>query len=649
MKRERKNHRYLNILLFLSLLFLAGCSKEDKNDLVSGPSFSKEEDDIWVTLQTDKAEYKEGEEVKYSLSVENNKKGYTISRVYAQNSNQDVLAESEVPSFSGVIKTGETKTYEGSLKSASLVENPGELKKEAISGSVETITIRPYVTIKYADEEVNVRYVCEIVMYQEKVEISSEDKKVLKTVSCHDPSIVTGEDKEGNKCYYIFGSHRAWAKSYDLQNWETFKNNLSTDYSEILKEAAAWSAHGSSNYKVDGYMWAPDVIYNTSMGKWCMYMSVDGDNWYSSIVLLTADSLEGDWTYEGIVVYSGFRTDEYYDETDVSLATGETERNERYDKNWGNNYPNNIDPCVFYDDEGNLWMSYGSWSGGIFMLELDEETGFRDYSVKYEESEHSDPYFGTKIAGGQYVSGEASYIQKIGDYYWLFISYGGLEAKGGYNVRVFRSKIPNGDYVDELGNTPFFDQYSLNINSSIGVRLFGGYKWRSFTVGQVAQGHNSAFVDDDGKAYIVFHTRTTDGSEGHYVKVHQLFLNEDDWLVSAPYQTMGESLKDGGYETKDLVGEYDIILHSLNIEYGSLEVNKTKSISLLEDGKVTGDLEGSYSLDENLPYLTLTVDGVNYKGIILEMDMESTSIKTLTFSLLGDSNQITLWGSRMLE
>ena len=45
-------------------------------------------------------------------------------------------------------------------------------------------------------------------------------------------------------------------------------------------------------------MWAPDMIYNKAMGKWCMYLSVDGDNWYSSIVLLTADTIEGDWTYE---------------------------------------------------------------------------------------------------------------------------------------------------------------------------------------------------------------------------------------------------------------------------------------------------------------------------------------------------------------
>lgn len=40
-------------------------------------------------------------------------------------------------------------------------------------------------------------------------------------------------------------------------------------------------------------MWAPDVIWNKAMKKWCMYLSVNGDYWYSSIILLTSDNIEG--------------------------------------------------------------------------------------------------------------------------------------------------------------------------------------------------------------------------------------------------------------------------------------------------------------------------------------------------------------------
>lgn len=633
----------------------AGCAKADQPvESVAetdngGTLYSKTESNITVELSTDKAEYKAGEEIKYTLKVTNERDGYTVSRIFAVSSNDEKLAQAEAPSFSGSLKYGESSTYEGTLLDAAKVENPAEVLKEKITGSVETVTLRPYVYIKYDGEEVMVRYIVDVVMFQNRMEFSSDEMKTVKTVSCHDPSIVAGEDKEGNKCYYIFGSHRAWAKSYDLENWESFTNNLSTDYREILKEPAAWSAHGSADYQVDGYMWAPDVIYNEKMGKWCMYLSVDGDKWYSSIVLLTADNLEGDWEYQGIVVYSGFYNAEYYNETDVARVTGETELPDRYLKAWGDYYPNDIDACVFYDDDGNLWMSYGSWSGGIFMLELDEETGFRDYSVTYEESIHSDPYFGKKIAGGKYVTGEASYIQKIGDYYWLFMSYGELVAKGGYNVRVYRSGTPDGEYLDENGRTPFYDSYILNTNDSAGIRLFGGYKWRSFSQGQVAQGHNSAFVDEDGRAYIVFHTRTTSGNEGHYVKVHQLFLNKEGWLLAAPYQTSGEKLNEDGYQTEEIAGKYDVILHELDIDYKNLETMNPKTATLNADGTITGEYTGSWYAESGTPYIVLNIDGVNYSGVVLKMAIENTNVETMVFTALGDTNQLTIWGSRQLE
>ena len=31
-------------------------------------------------------------------------------------------------------------------------------------------------------------------------------------------------------------------------------------------------------------------------------------------------------------------------------------------------FPNAIDPTIFYDANGKLWMVYGSWSGGIYIL-----------------------------------------------------------------------------------------------------------------------------------------------------------------------------------------------------------------------------------------------------------------------------------------
>lgn len=514
----------------------------------------------------------------------------------------------------------------------------------------DSVTLRPYVKFEYAGQEVMIRTVMEFSFSGEHWVVAPEDKAQNKQITCHDPSIF--KDLDG--VYYVLGTHITGGRSTNLYDWVSLDNVIRESYSlETRNEVRAWNEDSTSDAWF-GYLWAPDVIYNESLGKYCVYLSANGDNWKSNIVMLTADYVTGPYEYAGSIVYGGFNADTF-GETDAPQVLGTEQIPERYvtngvdNKKWGDMWPNCIDPCVFYDGEGRLLMAYGSWSGGIFMLELDEETGLRDYSVKYEEDIHSDPYFGRKIAGGSYASGEGAYIQKIGDYYYLFISYGALEAAGGYNVRVFRSERPEGEYVDALGNSAYYDKYALNINQSVGVRLMGGYQWRHFNVGQVAQGHNSAFVDDDGRAYIVFHTRTTNGTEGHYVKVHQLFQNKEGWLVAAPYLTHGETLKGEGYSVSEVIGNYEVILHELEIDYKNLEAKQPGMITLKEDGSITGDYTGSFSLETGTPYITLVLNGVSYSGVALEMEIEGTVLKTMVFTALGKENQVTLWGSRVIS
>ena len=87
----------------------------------------------------------------------------------------------------------------------------------------------------------------------------------------------------------------------------------------------AWSAAASQNYGLDGNMWAPDVVYNEKMKKWCLYFSINGDSWASSIVLLTADRISGPYVYQGPVVFSGFgntsNADLSYKKTDLECSS----------------------------------------------------------------------------------------------------------------------------------------------------------------------------------------------------------------------------------------------------------------------------------------------------------------------------------------
>lgn len=104
-------------------------------------------------------------------------------------------------------------------------------------------------------------------------------------------------------------------------------------------------------------------------------------------------------------------------------------------------WPNCIDPNTVKDREGRLWLVYGSWSGGIFLIELDVETGLPIHP-KQDVKNQVDPYFGKKLLGGGHKSIEGPYIlyDPQADYYYLFVSFGWLARDGGYQIRLFRSK-----------------------------------------------------------------------------------------------------------------------------------------------------------------------------------------------------------------
>lgn len=529
----------------------------------------------------------------------------------------------------------------------------------------------------------------------------------LKRVNVHDPSVVL--DPSTNT-YYIFGSHRAVAKTTDLMSWTYVNKGKETGTTDLVGvawatansdnavsslafttpavkkvkkggveydfafDAQAWSKRGNANYDIKGNLWAPDVIYNTAMKKWCMYMSVNGDAWYSSIVLLTADNIEGPYTYQAPVVISGFHTGTAYKDTDLEIVLGtQSSLPERYNMktsgggNWGERWPNNIDPCVFYDEEGKLWMSYGSWSGGIWMLELDEKTGLRDYDVNYELTGSGngitvDPYFGKKIAGGYYVSGEASYIEYIGGYYFLFVTYGGLEATGGYQMRVFRSEKPDGPYVDVRNTSAIFQSYKLNYgstsNDNRGENIFGAYgDWGNQVKGnwsERSQGHNSIIAAPDGRTYLVYHTRFQNRGEIHEVRVHQVFQNEDGWLVAAPFEYTGEQVKSADMATSQqiptsqIAGSYKLLTHKFKLDHTKSELATPVDVLLNADGTISGDVSGTWSVKEGTSYMTIQIGNDVFKGVMVEQTLEPTSEKAAAFTAVA-RNGVTIWGYKPIE
>ena len=296
------------------------------------------------------------------------------------------------------------------------------------------------------------------------------------------------------------------------------------------------------------------------------------------------------------------------------------------------------------------------------MIKLDKTNGLRDYTYTFPYEVNgkvttpgaasanctSDPYFGKKIAGGYYVSGEASYIQKIGKYYFLFMSYGGLTSDGGYQMRIFRSENPDGPYVDCYGTSALFKSYKMNYSSTTadnrGVLLFGGYQWDAMSGAEIAQGHNSAFVDKQNRSFVVYHTRFSNGGEGHQVRVHQLFLNDEGWLMAAPFEFDGETITDEAIASKasiadaDIAGDYQFMRHQYGQNTKAKAFETPVNITLNADGTITGAETGTWKRTAGTDYIHLTINNVVYRGVLVKQTVDYTNIPAIAISALSSSS-----------
>ncbi len=119
-----------------------------------------------------------------------------------------------------------------------------------------------------------------------------------------------------------------------------------------------------------------------------------------------------------------------------------------------NGEPFAIDPAVFTDDIGNLWMVYGSHWSGLWVVELDASTGHLSETAQVGWSPDNTAF--TRVAQNlsdpedEFVAGkvEAAFIYNHDDYYYLFVNWdeccNGIEST--YNIRMGRSTSPTGPF-----------------------------------------------------------------------------------------------------------------------------------------------------------------------------------------------------------
>ncbi len=226
----------------------------------------------------------------------------------------------------------------------------------------------------------------------------------------HDPTHMV---KDGSR-YYIFttgdGIWNMSASNSDFSDWQT---------ESLVFSSGTWPGWINSYVPgFEGFFWAPEIIYMN--GAWHLYYSCS--TWgsqNSAIGVVTTPSLVSrTWNDQGMVVYTTSSSDH-----------------------------NAIDPGLFKDNEGKVWMTYGSYWSGIVMTELDSITG--------KPVNPGNLYY---VANN---SCEASNVLVHGSYYYLFFNRGaccsGIHST--YHILMGRSINPTG---------PFYDKDSVSTNNGGG-------------------------------------------------------------------------------------------------------------------------------------------------------------------------------------
>jgi arabinan endo-1,5-alpha-L-arabinosidase len=445
-------------------------------------------------------------------------------------------------------------------------------------------------------------------------------------VGVHDPSVIRADG-----AFYVFGSHLAAARTTDLMNWTQLANGVNDSNPLFTKATADLSA--ALTWAQTTTLWAPDVI-RLDDGRFAMYYcACKGDSPLSALGIAVAAKVDGPYANQQLLLKSGM--DGASDDGSAYNAT---------------RHPNVVDPSVFKDAQGKLWMVYGSYSGGIFILALNAATGLPLAGQGY----------GRHLMGGNHARIEGAYVlySPTSKFYYLFMSFGGLDSAGGYNVRVARSLQPDGPYLDGAGTDmatvkgaagSFFDDASI---APHGMKLMGGHQFAlasgesGTALGYVSPGHNSACYDaTTGQYFIIFHTRLPGTGELHEIRVHEMHLNEGGWPVIAPLRYAPLSLANPA-QTADIsaaqaAGTYKLVNHAKDIT----AVSKTSVVVTLNaDGTVSGGMTGSW-MHKGGNKLSVVSGSTTYAGVLSRQWNTNASAFVVSFSALSPGG-VALWAIR---
>ncbi len=163
-------------------------------------------------------------------------------------------------------------------------------------------------------------------------------------VSIHDPVLAK---EKGQYFLYSTGPGITFYQSSDLKNWRLG--------GRVFAGEPVWAKSVSPSF--DGHIWAPDIFQH--QGKFYLYYSISAFGKNTSAIGVTVNTTLDpqdpayQWVDQGIVLQSVPQRDLW----------------------------NAIDPAMILDEQGQAWMSFGSFWGGA-------ETG--------EAGSNANPYSATR-------------------------------------------------------------------------------------------------------------------------------------------------------------------------------------------------------------------------------------------------------------
>jgi arabinan endo-1,5-alpha-L-arabinosidase len=281
-------------------------------------------------------------------------------------------------------------------------------------------------------------------------------------ISCADPATIKAQTSGKDTWYLYCTSDALYAGDPATHYINVFE---STDLVHWTYDGNAFN--GLPSWAPSGASWAPAIKYMN--GQYFLYYTSPSSNQDApggaAIGVGTSASPKGPFVDHGSPVVEP--------EPTTDGCCGGADRS-------------TIDPDVVADSTGQLYITFGSFSGGIFARKLSSD-GFT-----------SDKTSEVQIAATERYEGGALWLH--GSYWYLFVSSANC-CNGpytGYSVFVGRATTPMGPFLDRSGNS----MASVNPGGEE-VLAANGNRW-------LGPGGNVLFTDEAGQDFVLYHAIPSD-------------------------------------------------------------------------------------------------------------------------------------------